>query len=141
YLYCRPQLDAGALAARLALTGTDVERIEHHGPKTPDRFLVGRVLEARQHPQAERLKVCEVDVGDGRPTQIVCGAPNVEQGQTVAVAQPGALMPDGTELKVATLRGVESHGMILAEDELAIGTEHEGILTLDGKPLAPGTPL
>jgi phenylalanyl-tRNA synthetase beta chain len=139
--YCRPDLDVHQLATTLALTGTEVERIEHHGPATPDKYLVGRVLETRQHPQAERLKVCEVDVGDGRPTQIVCGAPNVRQGQTVAVAQPGAVLPDGRTLTTANLRGIDSHGMILAEDELAIGAEHEGILTLDSRPLAPGTPL
>jgi phenylalanyl-tRNA synthetase beta chain len=139
--YCRPDLDVHQLATTLALTGTGVERIEHHGPATPDKYLVGRVLETRQHPQAERLQVCEVDIGDGRPTQIVCGAPNVRRGQTVAVAQPGAVLPDGRTLTTANLRGVDSHGMILAEDELAIGAEHEGILTLDSRPLEPGTPL
>jgi phenylalanyl-tRNA synthetase beta chain len=139
--YCRPDLDVHRLATTLALTGTEVERIEHHGPATPDKYLVGRVLETRPHPQAERLKVCEVDIGDGRATQIVCGAPNVHQGQAVAVAQPGAVLPDGRTLTTANLRGVDSHGMILAEDELAIGTDHEVILTLDGGPLRPGTPL
>jgi phenylalanyl-tRNA synthetase beta chain len=139
--YCRPDLDAHQLATRLALTGTEVERIEHHGPQNVDRFVVGMVLEARQHPQAERLKVCEVDIGDGNPSQIVCGAPNVAAGQTVAVAQPGAVMPDGTPLTTATLRGVDSHGMILAEDELALGTDHAGIVVLDADGLQPGTPL
>src|SRR5205807_5064659 len=67
--------------------------------------------------------------------------PNVAAGQTVAVAKPGAVMPDGTTLGMAKLRGVESNGMILAEDELAIGTEHAGILVFDGDHLEPGTPL
>ena len=70
--------------------------IEHHGVGALDRFVVGRVLEADQHPNADRLSVCRVDVGDGDPAQIVCGAPNVAAGQTVAVARPGAVMPDGT---------------------------------------------
>jgi phenylalanyl-tRNA synthetase beta chain len=82
-----------------------------------------------------------VDVGDGEAAQIVCGAPNVAAGQTVAVARPGAVMPDGTTLGAAKLRGVVSEGMILAEDELAIGTEHAGILVLDGNGHSPGTPL
>src|SRR5205807_9642736 len=75
------------------------------------------------------------------PSQIVCGAPNVAQGQTVAVATPGAVMPDGSKLGSVKLRGVESGGMILAEDELAIGTEHEGILVLEEDGLRPGMPL
>ena len=138
--YCRPDLDAQQLGARLALTGTEVERIEHHGPQRLDLYLVGRVLEARQHPRADRLKVCLVDIGNGAPSQIVCGAPNVDAGQLVAVARPGAELPDGRTLATANLRGVESDGMILAEDELAIGTDHEGILVLDGN-CSPGTPL
>ena len=97
--YCRPELDAAALAERLAMTGTEVERVEHHGVGALEQFVVGRVLEAEQHPDADRLSVCLVDVGDGEPSQIVCGAPNVAAGQTVAVAKPGAVMPDGTKLK------------------------------------------
>src|SRR6202012_3483583 len=87
-----------------------------------------------------RLSVCLVDTGDGEPAQIVCGAPNVAAGQTVAVAKPGAVMPDGTKLKGAKLRGQRSQGMILAEDELAIGIDHDGIMVLDDA-LAAGTPL
>jgi phenylalanyl-tRNA synthetase beta chain len=133
--YCAPELDALALADRLAMTGTEVERVEHHGVSAVERFVVGKVLRAGGHPDADRLSVCLVDVGDGDPSQIVCGAPNVTAGQTVAVAKPGAVMPDGTKLKVAKLRGQASNGMILAEDELAIGTEHAGIMVLaDGLP-------
>jgi phenylalanyl-tRNA synthetase beta chain len=141
YEYCAPALDAAALAERLAMTGTEVERVEHHGVGAPEQFVVGRVLRADPHPDADRLSVCLVDIGEGAASQIVCGAPNVAAGQTVAVAKPGAVMPDGTRLKVARLRGQESHGMILAEDELAIGTEHAGILVLEHDGLAPGTPL
>ncbi len=95
--YCAPSLDAQALAERLAMTGTEVERIERHGVSGLENFVVGKVLDARQHPNADRLRVCLVDVGDGEPKQIVCGAPNVASGQTVAVAKPGAVMPDGTD--------------------------------------------
>jgi phenylalanyl-tRNA synthetase beta chain len=129
--YVRPGLDAAALAERLALTGTDVERITRHGVGELDFFVVGRVLGVASHPDADRLRVCRVAVGEGDVAQIVCGAPNVAEGQTVAVARPGAVMPDGTRLKKAKLRGVASEGMILAEDELAIGTDHAGILVLD----------
>jgi phenylalanyl-tRNA synthetase beta chain len=136
--------DAGVpiseLEERLTMTGTKVEAVHHHGVAALERFVIGRVLEAGRHPDADRLSVCMVDVGDGGPQQIVCGAPNVAAGQIVAVARPGAVMPDGTKLGVAKLRGVESNGMILAEDELAIGTEHAGIMVLDSD-LEPGTPL
>jgi phenylalanyl-tRNA synthetase beta chain len=143
--YVAPPLDAFALAERLAMTGTEVERVERHGVTALEHFVVGRVLEAEPHPNADRLRVCRVDIGGPQPQQIVCGAPNVAAGQTVAVAKPGAVMPDGSKLGRAKLRGVESNGMILAEDELAIGTEHAGILVLEDEPgngrLAPGTPL
>src|SRR5581483_10495894 len=144
--YVRPGLDAHALAERLAMTGTEVERVERHGVAGLENFVVGRVLEASKHPDADRLSVCLVDVGAAEPSQIVCGAPNVAAGQTVAVAKPGAVMPDGTTLRKAKLRGQESNGMILAEDELAIGPEHAGILVLaadgeGGDALAPGAPL
>ncbi len=139
--YCRPELTTAALAQRLTMTGTKVEAIERHGVGELDNFVVGRVVKAEQHPDADRLRVCLVDIGEREPSQIVCGAPNVAAGQTVAVAKPGAVMPDGTKLGKAKLRGVVSNGMILAEDELAIGTDHEGILVLEDDHLVPGSPL
>src|SRR5436305_2381381 len=96
--YCAPALDAHALAERLAMTGTEVERVERHGVSALENFVVGRVLATAQHPDADRLTVCEVDIGDDAPVTIVCGAPNVDAGQTVAVARPGAVMPDGSKL-------------------------------------------
>ena len=138
--YCDPGLGVDELEFRLTMTGTKVEAVHRHGVDGLDSFTVGRVLSAEQHPDADRLTVCVVDVGDGDPRQIVCGAPNVAAGQIVAVAAPGAVMPDGTRLKRAKLRGVESDGMILAEDEVAIGPDHDGIMVLDPG-LRPGTPL
>ena len=87
---------------------------------------MGRVLTREQHPNADRLSLCTVDVGDGDPRSIVCGASNFEAGATVAVALPGAVLPDGTELRIAKLRGVESHGMMLSERELDLGQDHDG---------------
>jgi phenylalanyl-tRNA synthetase beta chain len=139
--YVAPDLDTHALAERLALTGTEVERVERHGVTGLENFVVGRVLETDRHPDADKLSVCIVDIGEGSPSQIVCGAPNVAAGQTVAVAKPGAVMPDGTLLGKRKLRGIESNGMILAEDEVAIGPEHAGIMVLDPDGLVPGTPL
>jgi len=138
--HCAPDMPVAALAERLDLTGTKVERVLFHGVPELERFRVGRVLEAEPHPDADRLTVCRVDLGGGETAGIVCGAPNVAAGQTVAVAQPGAVMPDGTRLGSAKLRGVVSEGMILAEDELGIGTDHAGILVLEDE-VAPGTAL
>jgi phenylalanyl-tRNA synthetase beta chain len=146
--YCAPDLDVNEIEERLTMTGTKVEAIHRHGVGAVEQFLVGRVLEVSAHPDADRLRVCVVDLGEASengPVHIVCGAPNVGEGQTVAVARPGAVMPDGTKLKKAKLRGVVSEGMILAESELEIGTGGEGILVLDDLlpegGLAPGTPL
>jgi phenylalanyl-tRNA synthetase beta chain len=139
--YVRPELTTAQLAERLAMTGTEVERIERHGVAALEHFVVGRVVTAEPHPDADRLSLCTVDIGADADAQIVCGAPNVRAGQSVAVARPGAVMPDGTRLRAAKLRGVESEGMILADDELAIGTDHNGILVLEADGLAPGTPL
>jgi phenylalanyl-tRNA synthetase beta chain len=144
--YCSPALDTFALAEKLAMTGTEVERVETHGVSGLEYFVVGKVLEAHRHPDADRLTVCQVDIGSGAPSQIVCGAPNVAAGQTVAVGTPGSVMPDGTRLKTAKLRGEPSHGMILAEDEVAIGADHDGIMVLEdawpaGTPLAEVLPI
>ncbi|MDX6640514.1 MAG: phenylalanyl-tRNA synthetase beta chain [Solirubrobacteraceae bacterium] len=138
--YVDPGLSAAEIGDRLTMTGTKLEALHHHGVGDTSAFVVGRVLSAEQHPDADRLRVCMVDVGDAEPSQIVCGAPNVAAGQVVGVALPGAVMPDGTRLKKAKLRGVESAGMILAEDELAIGSDHQGIMELTSE-LPSGTPL
>ena len=138
--YCDPGIPIAELEHQLTMTGTKVEAVHGHGVGALEHFLVGRVLSAERHPDADRLTVCTVDVGTGDERTIVCGAPNVAAGQIVAVAEPGAVMPDGTKLKRAKLRGVESAGMILAEDEVAIGPDHDGIMVLDPE-LQPGTPL
>ena len=138
--YCDPALETEELASRLTLSGVKTERWFRYGPPSPENYVVGRVLEAVQHPNADRLRVCTVELGDSAPATIVCGAPNVAAGQTVAVARPGAQLPDGRTLGAAKLRGVVSEGMILATDEIALGGDHAGIIVLeDGPP--PGTPL
>jgi len=129
---CDPGLEPRQLADRLSMTGTEVERITHVGVASVDGFVVGRVLSADPHPDADRLRVCSVDAGEGEPRTIVCGAPNVAAGQSVAVALPGAVMPDGTRLGPARLRGIESSGMILSEAEMEIGDDASGIAVLEG---------
>ncbi len=138
--YCDPGVPAEQIADALTMAGLKVERLHRVGVGDPAEFVVGKVLSADPHPDADRLTVCTVDIGASAPSTIVCGAPNVAAGQIVAVAVPGAVMPDGTELGKAKLRGIESHGMILAEDEVGIGEDHQGIMVLDGDPPV-GAPL
>ncbi|WP_217915324.1 phenylalanine--tRNA ligase subunit beta [Miltoncostaea marina] len=138
-------LPAEELARALSRSGTLVEEVHAIGVPAVDgnldRFRVGRVLSAERHPDADRLRVCAVDLGGPEPAGIVCGAPNVAAGQTVAVALPGALLPGAPKpLGVAKLRGVESRGMILSAAELAIPGDASGIMVLEDGP-APGTPL
>ncbi|GAB7256665.1 phenylalanine--tRNA ligase subunit beta [Polaribacter sp. OB-PA-B3] len=106
-------------------------------------IVVGEVLTCVQHPNADRLKVTTVDLGNGDPVQIVCGAPNVDAGQKVPVATIGTILYDdkgeGFKIKKGKIRGEESHGMICAEDELGLGSGHDGIMILDDT-LANGTP-
>jgi phenylalanyl-tRNA synthetase beta chain len=132
------------LADRLSISVAGVERIIRRGVPDLDGNLglyrVGRVVECEKHPNADRLQLCSVDVGEGAPRQIVCGAWNFGEGATVAVALPGAVLPDGRRLERAKLRGTVSDGMILSELELELGTDHSGILVLP-EPWEPGTPL
>ena len=105
-------------------------------------LIIGKVLEVSQHPNADKLSLTRVDIGNGEPLQVVCGAPNVAAGQTVVVAPVGSTIypksnPPMT-MRVAKIRGVESHGMICAEDEIGLGDSHAGIMVLD-EGIAVGT--
>ena len=131
-------------AEKLTLIGLEVEELEKYGSSL-DGVIVGEVLEVREHPNADRLQVCDINLGDSK-TQIVCGAKNVAAGQKVPVATVGSTLPikldDGSNLKIkkAKLRGEVSEGMICAEDELGLGTDHAGIMVLDEN-LKVGTPI
>jgi phenylalanyl-tRNA synthetase beta chain len=138
--YCDPGVEPGQLAERLAMTGTEVERVSVVGPPLAEGFVVGKVLSAEPHPDADRLRVCVVDTGDGERT-IVCGAPNVAAGQTVPVALPGATLPGGHKIGKAKLRGIESAGMICAASELELGEGPPGIMVLENDGLVAGAPL
>ncbi|MBX3102525.1 MAG: phenylalanine--tRNA ligase subunit beta [Bacteroidetes bacterium] len=140
------ELDPQRIAELLTDIGLEVEAIEHTEaiPGGLAGVVVAHVLSVRPHPNADKLRICEVDAGAEAPLQIVCGAANVAAGQKVALATIGAtLYPAGGEpftIKKSKIRGEESFGMICAEDELGLGAGHEGILVLDGH-LAVGTPL
>lgn len=132
--YCDPGVGSDEIARLLALSGTEVERITRVGVPSADSngalYRVGHVTEVRPHPDADRLRVCRVRLAGSDERTIVCGANNVAEGQAVMVALPGAVLPDGTKLGRAKLRGVESDGMILSETELQLGPDSEGIMVL-----------
>jgi phenylalanyl-tRNA synthetase beta chain len=141
--YVPVELPLEELAERLSISTAEVEGIERRGVADQDGnlglFRVGKVLEAAKHPNADRLQLCVVDIGDGEPRQIVCGAWNFGAGATVAVALPGAVLPELGKLEQRKVRGELSDGMILAEDEVGLGTDHSGIMVLPET--EPGTPL
>ncbi|MCZ7662087.1 MAG: phenylalanine--tRNA ligase subunit beta [Thermoleophilia bacterium] len=148
--YVPIDLPAHELATHLALTGTEVERVAVVGvsddPSILQFFVVGKVVACDRHPDADKLSVCSVDVGEAEPRTIVCGAPNVAAGQTVAVSLPGAVLPSGMKIGKAKLRGVASAGMILSEAELGFEAKSAGIMVLPddwsaGAPLAQYLPL
>lgn len=133
------------IAEVLTATGLEVESLEYVEPVEGglEGVVVAEVLECSDHPDSDHLHVTKVDAGDGEPLQVVCGAPNVAAGQKVLLAKIGARLPaeDGSEFKIkkSKIRGVESYGMICAEDELGIGSSHDGIMVL-GRDAVPGTP-
>ncbi len=118
------------LADKLTMIGLEVERIEDKA-KLFAPFVIARVIEAKQHPNADRLRVCMVDTGDGKPIQVVCGAPNARTGMKGVFAPPGAFIPGkNVTLGVGKIRDVESRGMLVSEFELQISDDHEGIIDL-----------
>jgi len=139
--YVRVDATTAEIAEAISVGAAEVEGVERVGvPGELGLFRVGHVLEAEKHPDADRLQLTSVDVGEDRPYSIVCGAWNFGAGAKVAVALPGATLPNGLVLERRKLRGQVSEGMILAEDELDLGTDHTGIIVLDDS-LEAGTPL
>jgi phenylalanyl-tRNA synthetase beta chain len=126
------------LADLLTLAGVEIEGIEMRGAKI-DNIIVAQITASSQHPNADRLTVCEVDDGSGTKRQIVCGATNYKVGDKVPLALPGAKLPNGLEIRKSKLRGVESEGMLCSSKELGLGDDASGLLILspDAKIGAP----
>ncbi len=117
------------ICERLTAIGLEVEDVDDKAAYKP--FVIAKVLSAEKHPEADRLKVLSVDAGDGKPVQIVCGAPNARAGLVGALARPGTYVPGiDVTLSVGKIRGVESHGMMCSEKELNISDNHDGIIDL-----------
>ena len=127
------------ICERLTSIGLEVEDVDDKAAYKP--FVIAKVLSAEKHPSADRLKVLMVDAGDGKPVQVVCGAPNARAGLVGALARPGTYVPGiDVTLAVGNIRGVESHGMMCSEKELDISDNHEGIIDLpENAPV--GTPF
>jgi len=138
--YVEHGLSVEELSDRLTMAGLEVEDVRQIGARL-DGIIVGHVLEVNSHPNADRLTVCSVDIGDGEPLSIVCGAPNVATGQKVAVATVGTTLHlpsrkgngelEEVRIKKSKIRGEVSFGMICAEDELGLSADHVGIMVLD----------
>ncbi len=126
------------LAAKLTAAGLNVEAIEEYRLSFPG-VVVAKVLKREQHPDADRLSLCQVDAGTGEPVQVVCGASNVREGLTVLFATVGSVLPGNFKIKKSKIRGVVSFGMICSATELELGGDGSGIMELDTE-LPPGSP-
>mgnify|MGYP002640087806 CR=1 FL=1 len=128
--YIDIDLEPADLAARLTDAGLEAVIVETL-PEYFKNIVVGHVLSREKHPDADKLSVCMIDLGDDEPKQIICGAPNIDAGQNVPVATIGTTFPDGMKIKKAKLRGVISNGMVCSERELDLSQDHSGIMVLD----------
>jgi phenylalanyl-tRNA synthetase beta chain len=130
---------AEELARRLTAVGLEVEAVERVGDGLAG-VVAARILSSEKHPNAEKLSVTKVDAGRGEPLQIVCGAKNYQVGDVVPLATVGTVLPGGTKIEKAKLRGVESFGMLCSARELGLSAEASGLLILD-RTVTPGTPI
>jgi phenylalanyl-tRNA synthetase beta chain len=124
-----PALDTAQLAHALTMAGLEVEALAPAAPPF-NNVVVAEILSVEKHPDADRLRVCQVDVGEAAPVTIVCGAPNAAAGLKVPCARPGATLP-GIEIKVAKVRGIESFGMLCSTKELGLEGAADGLMVLD----------
>src|SRR3569832_1628951 len=138
--------DVQTIADKLTSIGLEVESVEDAGARLKD-FTAAQIVSAEKHPNADKLRLCMVNTGDKEPLQIVCGAPNARAGIKVVLARPGTVIPaSGEALKIGTIRGVYSRGMMWSARELLLGEDHDGIIDLAadavvGAPAAPALGL
>jgi phenylalanyl-tRNA synthetase beta chain len=134
-----PAIGTDELAHRLTMSGLEVEETQPAAPPFSG-VVVARIVDIAPHPDADKLRVCQVDDGSGQRLQIVCGAPNAAAGMTVPLARVGAELPNGMKIGTAKMRGVESAGMLCSARELGLSQDHGGLLALPGD-MVPGTSL
>ena len=129
--WANPDVGDSELSEKLTMAGLEVDRIAPVAPAF-EGLVVGHVVNCDKHPNADKLRLCEIDIGDGSNLQIICGAPNVKKDLKVVVAMVGSVLPSGLKIKRAKLRSVESNGMLCSESEIGLSESHEGIIELDG---------
>ena len=131
--YLKTKLNVHQIAEKLTSIGLEVESISSNEDNL-NNFKICKVIKATKHPQADKLKICDVDIGDGKITKVVCGAPNVRDGLMTVYASPGTIIPkNGMKLSIAKIRGIESFGMLCSESELNLSEESDGIIELKVK--------
>ena len=125
-------IDSETIKNKLTTHTVEVEDIIQQKDKFKN-VVLAKILEINKHPQADKLQLALVDAGEKEPIKVVCGAPNIAVGQIVPLAKIGTILPNGLEIKTTSIRGEESNGMLCAADELGLGSDHSGIMILDGK--------
>ena len=127
------KLNENQIIEKLTDIGLEVENVDSQ-PNELDSFIVAKILKAEKHPDADRLRVCSVDIGSGNPVKVVCGASNAKEGLLTIYAPPGAIVPKNKiKLLVSKIRGVMSYGMLCSESELNLSNESDGITELSQK--------
>ncbi|MDB9740755.1 phenylalanine--tRNA ligase subunit beta, partial [Candidatus Pelagibacter ubique] len=124
------KLNENQIIDKLTDIGLEVEGVDSQSGEL-DQFVIAKILKAEKHPDADRLRVCDVDIGSGKPVKVVCGAPNAKEGLLTIYAPPGAVVPKSQmKLVVSKIRGVTSYGMLCSESELNLSNESDGITEL-----------
>ncbi|MDA9678778.1 phenylalanine--tRNA ligase subunit beta, partial [Candidatus Pelagibacter sp.] len=124
------KLDENQIIEKLTDVGLEVESVEKQSGNLDD-FIIAKILKAEKHPNADRLRVCDVDIGKDNPVKVVCGAPNAKEGLITIYAPPGSVVPKNQmKLVVSKIRGVTSYGMLCSESELNLSDESDGITEL-----------
>ena len=127
------KLDDQKIIDKLTSIGLEVESFESQSSEL-DKFIVAKIIKAEKHPNADRLKLCDVDIGQNEKVKVVCGAPNAKNDLLTVYAPPGATIPKSqTKLSVSKIRGITSYGMLCSESELKLSNESEGIINLSPK--------
>ena len=127
------KLNENQIIDKLTDVGLEVEGVDNQSGEL-DEFIIAKILKAEKHPDADRLKVCDVDIGLDKPVKVVCGAPNAKEGLLTIYAPPGAVVPKSQmKLVVSKIRGVTSYGMLCSEFELNLSNESDGITELSSK--------
>ena len=127
------KLNENQIIDKLTDVGLEVEGVDRQSGELDD-FVIAKILKAEKHPDADRLRVCDVDIGSDNPVKVVCGAPNAKEGLMTIYAPPGAIVPKNQmKLVVSKIRGITSHGMLCSEAELNLSNESDGIINLSPK--------